>query len=79
MILGSLEYRYPVWFHTDIALFVDAGQVSKDIIHEHSWEDFQVGYGLGIRFLGEEDVIAKLEISNSREQIRVYFELNPDL
>ena len=79
MILGSLEYRYPVWFHTDIALFCDAGQVSKDIFHEHSREDFQVGYGLGIRFLGEEDVIAKFEISNSREQIRVYFELNPDL
>lgn len=79
MILGSLEYRYPVWFHTDIALFVDAGQVSKDIFERHSWGDFQVGYGFGIRFVGEEDVIARFEISNSREQIRVYFELNPDL
>ena len=79
MILGSLEYRYPVWFHTDIALFVDAGQVSEDMFNGVTWRDFQMGYGIGIRFLGGEDVIAKFEISNSREQLRVYFELNPDL
>ncbi|UCE19912.1 MAG: BamA/TamA family outer membrane protein [Gemmatimonadota bacterium] len=79
MILGSLEYRYPVWFHTDIALFVDAGHVTEDIFREITPRDVQVGYGIGIRLLGGEDIITKFEISNSREQLRVYFELNPDL
>ncbi len=79
MILGSLEYRYPVWFHTDIAFFVDAGQVSRDIFSETSVRDFRVGYGFGIRFQGEEDLIALIEIGRSREYTRFYFALNPGL
>jgi hypothetical protein len=82
MILGSIEYRYPVWYHTDIALFVDAGQVSRDIFNRISMGSFEVGYGLGIRLSGAEEMgtlISKLEIAKSREEIRFYFLLNPDL
>lgn len=79
MILGSFEYRYPVWFHTDIALFVDAGQVSGDIFNETSIGDFRVGYGFGIRFRGVEDLISIVEISKSRQHVRFYFALNPGL
>jgi len=49
MILGSLEYRYPIWLHgIDALLFLDAGKVSPDIINDNSRNNFNVSYGTGM-------------------------------
>lgn len=75
MILGSLEYRYPIWHFFDAVLFVDAGKVSDHIFDDFSTRGLHVGYGGGIRIWGDKGMAAKFEIANSRDGIRLYFVL----
>lgn len=75
MILGSLEYRYPIWHLFDTFLFVDAGKVSEDIFKDFSTKGFHVGYGTGIRIWGEKGMVAKFEVAKSPNGIRLYFTL----
>lgn len=79
MLMGSLEYRYPIWHYFDAVLFADAGKVSEDIINDFSTDDLHVGYGGGMRIWGQSGMIAKFEIGNSKDGIRLYFELNKGL
>jgi len=75
VVLGSLEYRYPVWRLLDAILFVDAGKVSSNIFKEFNFSDFHVGYGGGLRLWGEKGMIAKIEIAWSKNGVRFYFVL----
>ena len=75
MILGSLEYRYPIWHLFDALLFIDAGKVSKDIFAHPLTKELHWGYGGGIRIWGDKGMIAKIEIAKSRDGIRVTFVL----
>ncbi len=47
-ILGSLEYRIPIWHSTDVVLFVDAGQVAGNIFEDLALDQFELGYGGGL-------------------------------
>lgn len=75
MILGSFEYRYPIWTYLDALLFLDAGQVSEDIFNDFSIQDFHVGYGGGLRVWGEKSMIARFEVGKSKDGFRFYFAL----
>ena len=77
MVLGSLEYRYPIWFPgIDALLFVDAGKVTKDIFNDNSENNFNISYGTGIRIWSPNGLVSKLEIGWSKDGIRIHFGLN---
>ncbi len=77
MVLGSLEYRYPIWLRgIDALLFIDAGKVTPDIFNDISMNDFNVSYGTGIRIWSPEGLVSKLEIGWSDDGMRIHFGLN---
>ena len=77
MVLGSLEYRYPIWsLGIDALLFIDAGKVSQDIFNDNSRNDFNVSYGTGIRIWNLGGLVSKLEIGWSADGMRIHFGLN---
>ena len=81
MALASVEYRYPIWqgrshYSANFALFADVGQVSRDLVHEASLDDFQSAFGFGLRVWGEEGLVVKFEVARSDEGWRYYFVLN---
>lgn len=76
MILGSIEYRYPIWHVIDFTLFVDAAKVSQNILDELNLDDYHTGYGAGIRIWGEKGLITKMEIGKSKDGYRFQLVLN---
>ncbi len=76
MALASLEYNIPLWYRIDSFLFVDAGQVAKDIGKEFSREQVRFGFGGGIKVRDSKDVIAILQVGIGRETVRVYLDLH---
>ncbi len=81
MVLGSIEYRYPLWrfwneHGIDVALFTDAGKVFHDLPTEFSFEDYEIGYGFGFRLWSMKGLTSKLEFSWSEDDFRVYYTLN---
>ena len=77
MVLGSLEYRYPIWpLGIDALVFIDAGKVTTDIFSDKSEGNFNVSYGTGIRFWNAEGLVSKLEIGWSDDGFRIHFGLN---
>lgn len=75
MALASLEYAIPLWYRIDSFLFMDAGQIAKDMEKDFSWKQVQLGFGGGIKVRDSQDVIAILQIGVSREIVRVYLDL----
>ena len=80
MVLGSLEYRYPIWSQwangIDALLFIDAGKVTPDIFNDNLINNFNVSYGTGIRIWSLEGLVLKLEIGWSDDGMRIHFGLN---
>jgi len=81
MILGSLEYRWPVWrsweeYGVDFLIFGDAGQVSNDLFEGVYIDDFKTGVGGGLRFWGRAGLILRIEAGHSENGWRFYFVLN---
>jgi outer membrane protein assembly factor BamA len=72
MILGSIEYRYPVWRAMDALFFVDAGQVSNNI----DANDLQLTFGGGFRVWEKKGTFLRLEIGVSDDGYRFHFFLN---
>ncbi len=72
MVLGSIEYRYPVWRAMDALFFVDAGQVSNSI----DTDDLQFTFGGGFRVWGKKGTFLRLEIGVSDDGVRFHFFLN---
>ena len=81
-LLTSLEYRYPIWCDhpnsLDAVLFVDAGQVSEDIVNEFRRKNMRFGFGGGFRFYNDEndDLMARVSFGFSKDEFRVIFALN---
>jgi outer membrane protein assembly factor BamA len=80
MILGSIEYKYPIWqtrrSNLMSFLFVDAGQVADDITRDVKWDDIRVGFGGGFSISSPEGESLRLVIGKSKEQFRLYAVLN---
>ncbi|MCG8603632.1 outer membrane protein assembly factor [bacterium] len=79
-LVGSMEYRYPIRLTgLDALFFLDAGQVSSNIFKRFSADDFEYGYGGGLRVWGPFGTIARFEIGNGRDGVRIYFLLNQEM
>ncbi|MCP4634163.1 MAG: BamA/TamA family outer membrane protein, partial [candidate division Zixibacteria bacterium] len=79
-ILGSIEYRYPIWNRfdntIDAFLFIDAGQVAYDIKDEFDFDNVNIGFGGGLRLWSSESEFFRITIGKSKERYRLYFSLN---
>jgi outer membrane protein assembly factor BamA len=81
MLLGSLEYRYPVWRNwnergMDLILFADTGQVANNIFEEAEMKNFKTGVGFGYRLWNLKGLVSTLYMAHSEDGWRIYFELN---
>jgi outer membrane protein assembly factor BamA len=80
IILGSLEYHYPVHKNVSGELFVDVGRVVpsyRDLFSGDSFEEhWKVGYGGGLIVGTEEDMILRLDISYG-SALMVYLSTEP--
>ena len=84
LALATLEYRFPVWRHPkptkthqmDGRFFVDAGRVFDDILDEFTFEDMKFSGGFGLRFSTEKNLVFRLEIAKSSEQLSFMFKQN---
>ena len=76
LILGSIEYRYPIWRAIDAGFFIDVGQVSENIFENFSRNDFHTGFGCSLSFWGHNRTIAQLTMGKSREITRYYLSVN---
>ena len=75
-VLLNAEYRWQIFRPLDLALFVDAGHVFRemeDLALEA--ENFEVGYGLGFRVKAGQRVIGRLDVAYSREGLSTNLEL----
>jgi len=78
LIMGSLEYRYPVMARdnfelgVDAFLFIDAGQVAPDIFSQFSMKEFHVGFGGGLRIFSKNGRILHLIVGKSSDGFRFY-------
>jgi outer membrane protein assembly complex protein YaeT len=77
LLLGSLEWRFPVWRELRGATFVDAGQLSKD---SFDWkpENLRTSVGAGLRYstpLGpvRVDIAAPLDPPHGVDHVRFWF------
>ena len=78
MVLGSLEYRYPLMTPVDAVLFLDAGQVADNIFNDFSADNFHVGYGGGFNIWTENSIAAQLLLGKSKDGLRFYLNLNQE-
>jgi hypothetical protein len=77
LLLGSLEYRWPLtpnFLHA--LIFVDAGKVSRDIFENISDGDYEITYGLGLIGWSHEGILIRAEIGKSADQIRFNLDFN---
>ena len=81
MILGSMEYRYPISDGMDAFWFVDTGRVAPNLFDSLPQDDLQYGYGGGVQLWGSrhDRIATNLVVSKSSEQWRIYFGLNQTL
>lgn len=77
MVLGSAEYRFPIWEKLDTFMFYDTGKVFAD--SEFSDAKWKSGYGLGFTFWGKTDVVTNAALGFSEDGLRFYFGLNREL
>lgn len=76
LILGSVEYRYPVWNSISAHIYVDGGKVSPAIEKALSFERLHYSTGAGIRIAGTETLFLKMEFGISHDGYRFYLNLN---
>lgn len=67
----TAEMRCRVWHRLDMALFADVAQVFRHT-SEISFEDLDVGYGVGFRFRSSDGVVARFEVARSVEGFSTY-------
>lgn len=72
--LVNAEYRWHIWLFTDLALFVDAGQVF-DSFDELSVGSLHGAYGAGLRFIFGDRGLGRVDVGRSEEGTKVYIRL----
>lgn len=76
MVLGSIEYIYPIWEKINAHLFFDTGTVASDIFKQFDTSRLKNGYGVGFSLWNEEGVLGDFAVAHSKEGFRFYLELN---
>ena len=80
MLLGSIEYNYPVWRDLiDAGLFIDAGKVSPNIFEGFTSNGFHFGYGGLFNIWGKDKIQAQIMVGISKDRTRYYFGWNKKL
>ena len=67
LILGSLEYRYPISNNFESILFTDAGQVASDIFQNYNASNWEVTWGIGLRYVSMKGSVSKIELARSKD------------
>ena len=67
LILGSLEYRYPISKNFESILFTDAGQVASDIFQNYNASNWEVTWGIGLRYVSMKGSVSKIELARSKD------------
>ncbi len=78
MLIGSLEYRYPVRRNIDTGLFIDAGQVSSDIFKNLSFGDLNYCCGLMLNIWSGSAFSLRTAVGFSKERTRFNVQLNSE-
>lgn len=65
------EYRWRPSRYMDMALFLDAGQVSP--VHDFTLSDFDAAWGIGMRIHGPTFTALRVEMTRGREGFRLVF------
>jgi outer membrane protein assembly factor BamA len=79
MVLGSIEYIYPIWEPVNAHLFWDMGTVASDIFKDFETSKLKNGYGIGFTAWDNEGTIGDFRIAYSTEGFRFYLDLNISL
>lgn len=79
MVLGSVEYSYPIWTIINAQLFLDAGTVSHNVFKYFDISDLKYGYGVAFQLWNEEGVMSDFTIAHSEEGFRFYLGINKSL
>lgn len=79
MVLGSVEYIYPIWQKINAHLFFDSGTVASDMFKDFDSSNLKNGYGIGFSMWNYEEVLSDFTIAHSNEGFRFYLELNISL
>jgi hypothetical protein len=75
-LVVNAEYRYPIWDLWDAVVFVDAGQVFREL-EDVNVADFEVSYGGGIHLLSPKGLNFRFEVAGSTEGARVILTVDP--
>jgi hypothetical protein len=76
LLMGTLEYRYPVSRNFEAALFVDTGQVTPDIFKTEYYEYWEFAGGIGLRYVSEGGSVSKIELARSKDGFLLKITLN---
>jgi hypothetical protein len=67
LIMGTLEYRFPLSRSFEAALFMDSGQVSPDLLSDINMENWEIAGGIGLRYVSEKGSVSKIEFARSKD------------
>jgi outer membrane protein insertion porin family len=76
LIMGTLEYRFPLSRSFEAALFMDSGQVSPDLLSEINLENWEIAGGIGLRYVTEKGSVSKIEFARSKDGYLLKITLN---
>ncbi len=79
MVLGSMEYIYPIWQVINAQIFLDGGMVAQNIPDEFNLDRMKIGYGVGFQYWSIEEVVFDFNIARSEDGFRFYLGLNKSL
>jgi hypothetical protein len=79
MILGSVEYIYPIWERINAHLFFDTGTVSPNILKYFDTAGLKNGYGIGFSVWDNEGILGNFATAHSSDGFRFYLDLNVSL
>ena len=71
-VLVTTEYRWRPSRYLDPAIFMDAGQVARDL-HQFRVRDFESNWGVGARFHGPLFTAFRVEVARGREGLNLVF------
>jgi outer membrane protein assembly factor BamA len=76
MLLGSVEYRYPIWRRAVYArLFLDFGKVACSLGSDSYGDNLHTGVGCGIVAWGDDGAVVRMTLARSKDGIRFYLSL----
>lgn len=75
-LVVNAEYRYPIWNLWDAVVFVDAGQVFREL-EDVNTKDFEVSYGGGIHLRNPKSLNFRFEVAGSTEGVRAILTVTP--